>query len=249
MSYLLEALRKADAERNLGRVPDLQTAPADSRPARRRLWPWLAGLMLALTANVVVLIVVFQPRLFQRSEPAASPAPAPPAVPAVPSPAGTGAAPQTQPMLAAPSPPALSAIPVAPPVAPTVPRDPPPVVPDPALPTVEEWQTFSPSTAPPLGNAASLPASPSAAAPAPGTDPEPLTDLPALPAELQGSLPRLNLDVHVYSPAAGKRFVLINARRYQEGEQLNEGPRLEAITAEGAVLSYRGQRFILPVYR
>ena len=57
------------------------------------------------------------------------------------------------------------------------------------------------------------------------------------------------MDIHVYSDQPDKRFVLINSRRYREGEQLSEGPLVEAITREGAVLRYEGQRFLLSVQR
>lgn len=60
------------------------------------------------------------------------------------------------------------------------------------------------------------------------------------------NLPQLHLDIHVYSAAASERFVFINMRKYSEGQSLSEGPLVERITPEGAVLSYRGQRFALP---
>ncbi len=59
----------------------------------------------------------------------------------------------------------------------------------------------------------------------------------------------LNLDVHVYSDQREKRFVMINSRRYREGEPLREGPLLESISQDGAILQHQGQRFLLPVQR
>ena len=48
MSYILEALRKADRERNLGDVPDLEaTHWGVRRTSRASHWPWVvAGLLL-----------------------------------------------------------------------------------------------------------------------------------------------------------------------------------------------------------
>ena len=66
-----------------------------------------------------------------------------------------------------------------------------------------------------------------------------------LPQNLREQLSPLNLDLHVYGDAPERRFVLINSRRYQTGDWLYEGPLLEAITAEGVVLSFQGQRFRL----
>ena len=53
----------------------------------------------------------------------------------------------------------------------------------------------------------------------------------------QLGLPALQLELHVYNrddPAS--RFVFINGKRYGEGETLSEGPRVLAINSQGAVL-------------
>ena len=60
------------------------------------------------------------------------------------------------------------------------------------------------------------------------------------------NLPELRLDLHVYSAKKTERFAFINSKKYTEGQPLNEGPLLEQITNEGVVLSYRGQRFLVP---
>jgi len=59
-------------------------------------------------------------------------------------------------------------------------------------------------------------------------------------------LPELRLDLHVYADDPKSRFVFLNMRRMREGDALPEGVQLESITADGAVLSYRGTRFVLP---
>jgi hypothetical protein len=43
--------------------------------------------------------------------------------------------------------------------------------------------------------------------------------------------------------------VVINGRRYREGDSLEEGPVLEAVIADGAILRQGGQRFRLSVRR
>lgn len=60
------------------------------------------------------------------------------------------------------------------------------------------------------------------------------------------SLPELHLDIHVYSSSPAERFVFVNMRKYVEGQSLSEGPTLERVTPEGAVLNHRGLRFLLP---
>ena len=60
------------------------------------------------------------------------------------------------------------------------------------------------------------------------------------------NLPALHLDVHVYSINAAERFVFINMKKYAEGQVLKEGPVLEHITQDGAVLKQGEQQFLLP---
>jgi general secretion pathway protein B len=63
---------------------------------------------------------------------------------------------------------------------------------------------------------------------------------------LQGGVPELHIDLHVYAESPQGRFVFINKRKYREGETLQEGPRVEEITRNGVVLNQHGRRFILP---
>jgi general secretion pathway protein B len=60
------------------------------------------------------------------------------------------------------------------------------------------------------------------------------------------NLPEMKLDIHVYSANPAERFVFVNMRKYVEGQSLSEGPLVERITPEGAVLNQRGTRFLLP---
>ena len=60
------------------------------------------------------------------------------------------------------------------------------------------------------------------------------------------ALPELHLDVHVYATNPAERFVYINMRKYHEGGALQEGPTVERIRRDGVVLNYQGLRFILP---
>jgi general secretion pathway protein B len=70
--------------------------------------------------------------------------------------------------------------------------------------------------------------------------------LDTLPAQATAGLPALNLDLHIYASDPAQRAAFINGRRYREGDTLPEGVEVRAITPEGAVLQYRGQRFLLP---
>ena len=206
MSYILDALKKAEQERDLGRVPRLETVH-DNAPRPARAWPWLiAGVLLV---NAAALIWWLRPGA--HSDVAGPVRQAPPpriarSAPALP------AAPQ---ITRVPTPPV-----VAPPVAAI------PVTP--AAPRAPVTTSVAPAASPPVVTT-------------PVATNVPL--LRDLPADFRAAVPPLSLDVHVYAPSATSRFVLINMKKYHEGEQLAEGPRIEEITEEGVVLSYQGQQF------
>jgi general secretion pathway protein B len=58
-------------------------------------------------------------------------------------------------------------------------------------------------------------------------------------------IPELRLDLHVYATKPAERFVFINMRKLREGETLPDGVRVDEITRTGAILSFRGTRFTL----
>ncbi|HWT81574.1 MAG TPA: general secretion pathway protein GspB [Candidatus Methylomirabilis sp.] len=55
----------------------------------------------------------------------------------------------------------------------------------------------------------------------------------------------MRLDVFVYTGVKADRMVVINGRRYAEGQYVDGVYLLEEITSEGAVLSYQGERALL----
>jgi general secretion pathway protein B len=59
-------------------------------------------------------------------------------------------------------------------------------------------------------------------------------------------LPQLTVDLHIYATDPAKLAVFINGHRYTRGARMAEGPLVEDITPDGALLSYRGRRFLLP---
>jgi general secretion pathway protein B len=60
------------------------------------------------------------------------------------------------------------------------------------------------------------------------------------------NLPQLRLDLHVYAAKPQDRFALINMRKLHEGDSLEGGVRVEAITPVGVVMSHNGTKFLLP---
>ncbi len=58
-------------------------------------------------------------------------------------------------------------------------------------------------------------------------------------------IPELHLDMHVFSAQPEKRFVFINLEKYQEGSAIDRDTVVESIEPEGAVINYKGYRFVL----
>jgi general secretion pathway protein B len=61
----------------------------------------------------------------------------------------------------------------------------------------------------------------------------------------RGGVAALHLDLHVYAAQPQQRYIFVNSRKYKEGDTLAEGPVVEQITPDGAVLNFRGSRFKL----
>lgn len=56
-------------------------------------------------------------------------------------------------------------------------------------------------------------------------------------------VPDLGINVYVYAEEPERRFVMINMRKYREGNRLGEGLVLEAIGKEALTLEFEGTRF------
>ena len=242
MSFILDALKKSEIDRQRQTVPGLMETRSSLR--RNRLPVWALVLAVLLGINLLALTFV----LMRNSAPAArAPQPA-----------------QTPPALDSASPPAaehfspLDATPVYAPEIPVTAADgaaaaAPPVTPAPITPQ----SPVSPRS--PIARLG-LAGGPGKAPLRFTHHPDPLlTDadvetnsqeiLPSISEiSLSGeqALPELHLDVHVYSTKPAERFVYINMRKYHEGATLQEGPAVERIRRDGVVLNYQNLRFILP---
>tara|TARA_B100001079_G_C16089510_1_gene373399 strand:- start:155 stop:538 length:384 start_codon:yes stop_codon:yes gene_type:complete len=65
----------------------------------------------------------------------------------------------------------------------------------------------------------------------------------ALMSQDQTSAPAITINGQLYSTVPGRSFILVDGRRYHEGERLAAGPAVEQIEPSGAVLRYQGQRY------
>lgn len=248
MSYILDALKKADTERERSAVPGLH-AQADAGfglSDRSGGLPWR---VIALAA-IVLLAALLAWLWFGGSDTLSpvSPIPAPLAE-AVPTPR-PAPAPATPPTAAAPVAPAPTTVPSsvgqAAPVAPPQPAAAPPMA-KPAPPPVP---AAAEATRPPPTLAAKPPSTATAAAPkaaaAASAAAEPrLPTRNELPAELRAALPPLSISGAVYAPQASGRMLFVNGLVLREGDAVADGLTVERIGASSSVLAFRGQRFEL----
>lgn len=68
-----------------------------------------------------------------------------------------------------------------------------------------------------------------------------------LSSQLQASIPNLEINAHVYAKQINKRFVLINGRRYSENTYIQTNLQLQAIRPTDIVLKYKKQLFKIRV--
>jgi general secretion pathway protein B len=240
MSFILDALKKSELERQRQSMPGLIDVPV--APRRRGLPVWaivLAGLLIINAIVIAVLLLRGNSAAPVSAKHSSPPASEPPAAPA-PKFAAQPAVPQTTP--AAANPDHFSPLDAAPVYAPEVPVDEAPARADTARTAAQPTITES---APPSARSARR-SDPILSEPDTAEDTEILPSMSELNLSGPQALSELHLDVHVYATHAVDRFVYINMRKYHEGATLQEGPTLEHIRRDGVVLSYHGVRFLLP---
>jgi general secretion pathway protein B len=244
MSLILEALRKSEAERQIGRAPGLLT-PVALRPAQRSR---ARGPLLFAAALLLLLAALALAWWLGRSAaepPAAAPAEAPAMVPASPTTLTPVAsdAPSAYPT-PADSPADAAPAALAPPRSPLPTAGPGDLPADPDFASTERESLPLP---PPASALPAPPPPPAATAPLPETAPAPVEAEGATPwrtlseAERAG-LPPLRLNMHVFNDEPTRRFVIIDGRRLAEGEQIAADVLLTEIRRDGAVLEVRGRR-------
>lgn len=224
MSYILEALKRAEAERERGKVPGITTHPStvgpsededDARAPRANLSPiaWGAGLALVVIGGAVAWHLL----------------------------ADRGEAPASAPTQVAQAP---AAAPVTP-VPATV--TPPPLAPAPSIAVAPPPGGTVPATVPPQPVPSPVPAMPApTATPAPIAHTAPATDdnLPPMPVEVRREL-ALSIGGSIYSDDPRSRFLILNGQVLHEGDSLMPGVVLEKIRLKSAVLNVRGTRYSL----
>jgi len=240
MSYILDALRRADAERERdpGRGIHAQPVPLPAESARRFPW-WIAALAVALVLVVAgALLLRPAPRV------ALDLGMPPPNAPVARQPVTTR---PVAPVAAEVSPPPPQPVPERVPVRPAVVRAPP--VTAPAVPA--RHAPSAPVVAPPVSAAPAQPAL--AAVPSPQPAPrathqaapaaERIFAVSELPPEVQRELPKLPVSGGVHSDNPAQRMLIVGGQVVTEGAEAAPGVLVEQIRPKSAVLKFRGYRF------
>jgi len=225
MSFILDALRKSEHQRQKNATPGI--ADTRIRPEAKKRSPWLAAIIALLGLNSLLLAGLWLNAKYSAPEVAETTTrpvettlrPAPTRV--------TGNRKLSNELSGNPT---VSAPAPAPVVAP-------------ATPAQTATAPLSNQSAEPYGNRTI------------GNNPPPATAEPAvddgLPSletlQLRGvfTLPPMRIDLHVYSDIPADRFVFINMNKHREGTTLTEGPVVETITKTGVIMRYQGERFVM----
>jgi len=263
MSFILDALRKSEHARQRQTGPGLAEAPIAPSKPRTNVWATAAIALLVVNLLAVGILLL---RRAQKEDAAVS------AVPTTPAPVANTAPGPVNPTLVAPptvgTPVTQGAAPVRAPIdepagpggrnpladevgdasdaieGPTqsaaVPAGPRAVVKNGGV------QRGGSVVYAPVPEASDLPYSPPPEQPAVQQAAPQAAAMPdADEVSARGGVAALHLDLHVYVTQPQQRFIFVNSRKYKEGDTLAEGPLVEQITPDGAVLNFRGSRFKL----
>jgi general secretion pathway protein B len=261
MSFILDALKKSESDRQRQNGPALFEVKVAPPRTRLPLWALAIGALLIVNLGIVMWLLLRHPA-HAATEAANAASPLSPAAAPL-APAATGPVPIAAPAVSAAAPPATNATtppaavaapPAAAPASATAvpPETPAPTASSAALQRAADNAPPAPGTAAPEGGnpADYAPAEEPAAAGAAGHVKRgtaagvPLyQDAAAVPGM---QIPQLRLDLHVFAARPEDRFVMINMHKVHEGDTLPEGVHVDSITPEGAVLSYNGSHFLLP---
>ena len=219
MSYILDALRRSQAERERGQVPGLDARPAAvaGLPADAPGARWRGVALVAAAGAVGVLTLWWWLRA------------APPAAPAV---VGVPAG-DAEPVVASAPPAARAVLPV--------------VVSAPVAPAAPTADAASPPRPPGPAVAAAPSTTPSRPAPLPAAAAPTATTLAALTPAQRRDWPTLVLGGSIWSDSALSRFVIVNGQVVREGEAAAPGVVVERIGPKAVWLRWRDLRVELPL--
>jgi len=239
MSYILEALKKAQAERQLGHSPTIH-APTLQAGAQAAAGSRLKQPVVLVVVAMAVVIAVLAVLVWRTAAPVAVPAVAVAPGGLATSVSAVNPANQVTPTNSVdPSVTTAATQPLPAPVA----ALPPPVATAPVLP--QPPVAKAPALAQPQ-----LPVAPAAAAPAvvvaAAKTEEPVMNLRELPEPIQRAIPQVAVGGYIYSKNPADRLLLVDKILRREGEEVAPGLLLEKLHPKEAIFSYKGYRYRVP---
>ncbi len=238
MSYILEALKKAERERGIRRVPTLATVHDFQGIQRTRSAIIVFGIIVCAAG----LMWFFRPVLSTIIRPP-SPSPVsteqntpknPPAAEPVANPRSVPDAPLAE-SVVLPKTGKPSEVPIAMPPRSAAPSS---LQPEPAVRKDVAGTPAQPDTGRSMTSQTAAVLQQSGAG---ETSPPPQ----AKPTSLREAMSKLTISLLVYADAEPDRKVYINGKKYVKGDLVEGRYLIESITQEGAVLSYQGERAVL----
>ena len=238
MSYILDALKKSEKQRQRGTVPDLLTVQDTlaQEPKKRPLWPYL--LIVALLLNTCILILWLGP--WQSKKPSI----------VVQSSGGQHRSntlesvhevSDVRPTVMDSSPdPAKTASPKTAEKSVKIVREDQPLR---GKSDISEAIGVSPSVPLQSHEVSHVPSEPKPDNNIMAAVENKVYDLKGLPLSIQQSLPAFAISVAVYSNDPTSRMVKINGQLMREGQYLTAGLKLEEISPDGVIFSYQNYRF------
>lgn len=228
MSYILEALKKSDQQRQRGATPTLQVEQVTVTAPKRPMFIYY-GLLAAVLLVTGIMIGWLRP--WQPEQPPFETEPVV-AISPIQISRQTASAPLT-------APPEILSRTAQESAAPNLTQTGQPV------PVAGAMKPNNPAL-----DSATTPSSgtPGAAAPIPDKSAGVAQEQNAMPFDelplpIQREIPAMTVQLHAYSSVPSERLVSINSIRLREGGSLMLGLRLEQITPDGMIFSYKGYRF------
>ncbi len=230
MSYILDALKKSEQQRQRGATPTLPAAQATAGARRPSMHIFLGVFAFALLGAGIV-IGWLRPGLGDTAQGQ-----------------GEQTVPATEPVVVKPS---ISIAQLDSPTPLPVPagmtkKAVPVPAPSQGMHAAPGAETAGQDTSSPAGivvsNMAAPAPSPSAEKPAAAQERNVMT-MAELPMQIQQEIPALAVQLHAYSTIRSERVATINFHSLREGDFLTPDLRLEQITPDGLILNYKGYRF------
>ena len=235
MSYILDALKKADQERTAGNVPDLETVHRHEPTVRKHYrWLWILAALFIFNGVLVALLATRHGAGLGGGTPGHQVAQADRG--SILTDTGRSRPPTEN------APVVRKTLSKAVKTVPQVQDRPQVVVTRPVSPRVQPEVAGQDRYAAPT-----VPAPVVMPPPTPSAEPATVRDnIPEwddLSLDFRSSFSMPHMDVHVYDSDPRRRFILVDLQKYREGDRLPNGAVIEKILPDGIQLSYQGTRF------